>query len=420
MKTKIRNLPKQSSNWATYSYQFPAVIGSATGSCVFVGLQRTLSDGHPWPPKKGDKRDLGGSFLMQKVEIDPGGTPVSTRAKTIDHGDPKSGQAAWSCQGTIYPFYAGFTARTTDFLAPSSPGQLDAIGTKLISMAIPTNPNVNLGQFLGELIKDGLPTVPNILKWQAKAQSFSALAKHGSKEYLNVQFGWAPFIRDVVDAVKMALDYSKKLRQFARDSGKPIKRRRSLPITQTITTSGPFTSYGAPAFPLYNYLSSGKYVQTVTTSTEHWFSGAFTYYLPLERTLEEKLRRWEAQANKLIGSRLTVDLLYKLTPWTWLVDWFTTMGALVHNYSAFRNDGLVMLYGYVMERKLQVIQYSLSGVVLSDGTAVSNSQSIIKTTLSRRKATPYGFGLDPQSFSAFQWSIIAALGISKAPRSLAF
>lgn len=420
MKTKIRNLPKQSSNWASYSYVFPTIIGSSTGSCNFVGLQQTQSDGHPWPPKKGDKRDLGGNFLMQKVEVDPGGTQIHTRPKTIDGKDPNKGQSAWSCRGTIYPFYAGYTARTVDFLAPSSAGQLDAIGTKLISMAIPTNPNVNLGQFLGELIKDGLPTIPNILKWQAKAQSFSSLARHGSKEYLNVQFGWAPFVSDIVSTVKEALDYSKKLRQFARDSGKPIRRRRSLPLTQVITTSGPFTSYGVPAFPLYNYKSPGKYTQTVTTSTEHWFSGAFTYYLPLERTLEEKLKRWEAQANKLLGARLTVALLYKLAPWTWLVDWFTTMGALVHNYSAFRNDGLVMLYGYVMERKLQVIQYSLSGVVLSDGTAVSNNQSIIKTTLSRRKATPYGFGLDPQSFSAFQWSIIAALGISKAPRALAF
>lgn len=418
---KIRPLFADSATWQSIVYYpYPAVNSTTTGSGVIMGLQRTVSDGHKWPPKKGASEDLGGNFLMQKIEIDPGGVLASSKAGTTSHTDPKPGQTAWAASGKIYPFFNNYIAKVTDFLPPSSDAQLDAIGTKLISMALPTNPLSGMGQFLGELKKDGFPTLPSIRKWQAAAQSFRSLSRHGSKEYLNYQFGWRPFIKDLSDFCNTLLNVTKHIEQYARDSGKPIRRRRSLPISSTVTCDQPYTHYGVPAFPLYNYTASGKLIHTLTTSKEHWFSGCFAYHLPVGKSDLEKLRRYEALANRLFGTRLTPDLLYKLMPWTWLVDWFTTLGPIVRNFSAFQDDGLVMKYGYVMERKIQLDQYSLSGVSLYGGQTVSGNQTVIKTTLSRRRATPYGFGLNPQNFSAFQWSIIAALGISKAPRSLDF
>lgn len=357
---------------------------------------------------------------MQKIVIDPGAKYVNTAPCNISGKPARPGQIAYSCSGNVHAWLQNYKPTLSDFLPPTSPGQLKADGSSLMAMALPTNPAANMGQFLGELYKDGLPSLISIKKWQRALSSFRAFSRHGSREYLNVQFGWAPFIRDIVDTVKVTLDISKRIQQYARDSGKPIRRRRSLPTTQTITTSGPITNYGQPAFPVYNYLSSGKMTTTVTTSREVWFSGAFTYCLPIGEDAVAKLKRFEAHANKLLGLRLTPDLLYKLTPWTWLIDWITNLGAIVRNYSALQNDKLVLLYGYVMERKVQLTQYSLEGVVMSDGQSVSSHQSITKTTLSRLRATPYGFGLDSKLFTPFQWSIIAALGISKAPRSLNF
>jgi len=36
----------------------------------------------------------------------------------------------------------------------------------------------------------------------------------------------------------------------------------------------------------------------------------------------------------------------------------------------------------------------------------------------RAKATPYGFGVDPATFSEWQWSILAALGLTLGPHKM--
>jgi len=57
---------------------------------------------------------------------------------------------------------------------------------------------------------------------------------------------------------------------------------------------------------------------------------------------------------------------------------------------------------------------------LINGAIIGASERRITSVKQRSVATPFGFGLDPGAFSPKQWSIIAALGFSKAPRSLNF
>lgn len=131
-----------------------------------------------------------------------------------------------------------------------------------------------------------------------------------------------------------------------------------------------------------------------------------------------KIRRQEALANKLFGLRLTPELWWQLSPWSWAADWVGNTGSVLHNLSAFSNDGLVMRYGYVMETVKVVTTYTLVDCVLRTGQKVDSSQTYVQERKQRRRATPFGFGLNPASFSDKQWSIIAALGISRMPRSL--
>jgi hypothetical protein len=174
------------------------------------------------------------------------------------------------------------------------------------------------------------------------------------------------------------------------------------------------------------WTKSGVLTKTTVITTKRWFAGAFTYHLPtigpddngFVKTIE-KAKIAEAQANRLFGLRLTPDLIWKLAPWSWAIGWVSNAGDVIHNWSAFSNDGLVLDYGYLMEHKIQQIQYSLVDVGSSDGTT-SFYQEFRYETKTRRRATPYGFGVNPASFTAKQWGIIAALGISKQPLSLNF
>lgn len=412
MTTKRRQELQDSTLFTIVTY--PTGGGSpsvATTKGVFVGHQTTVSYGHKWPPRRGQKTvDSGGSFVSQKVEWRNNPARVDYWSKS----------RIYHTTGPVYPWYYSVIGSSADYVAASSDSQMDAYGTILISRALPTNPLSGLGQFLGELKKDGIPSIP-FSDWKKKARKFKSLARHGSNEYLNVQFGWMPFIKDIIDVFTTFRDRAKIIKQYSQGSGKPQKRRRSFPQTRSTTVSTIATSHpGVPQLLFGSYKSYGTVTKHVDTTSDIWFSGSFTYFLPEAKTALGKAMRMEAYANKLFGLRITPDLLWKLAPWSWAIDWVTSTGAVIRNWSAFATGELVMNYGYVMETKRVVTTYTLVGASLSDGQSLDSSQMKICTTKCRRRATPFGFGLNPQSFSAFQWSIVAALGISKAPRSLAF
>lgn len=122
-------------------------------------------------------------------------------------------------------------------------------------------------------------------------------------------------------------------------------------------------------------------------------------------------------AERIWGVRLNPEVLWNLTPWSWAADWVTNAEDVFANVSAFSSEGLVMRYGYVMETTTTRITDTLRPTLGKYGP-YTLQHSYGTTVKVRRRATPYGFGLDPGTFSAYQWGIIAALGISKAPKTL--
>jgi len=60
--------------------------------------------------------------------------------------------------------------------------------------------------------------------------------------------------------------------------------------------------------------------------------------------------------------------------------------------------------------------YLLDGVVLKDGSGGPLSQTFVTEVKKRVKATPYGFGLDPDAYTGRQKAILAALGISRVAK----
>jgi len=75
-----------------------------------------------------------------------------------------------------------------------------------------------------------------------------------------------------------------------------------------------------------------------------------------------------------------------------------------------------MHYGYVMEEKIEATKYRLNGFRLKTNPLTSLEDYTFQISRVRRKATPYGFGLNPGSFSPFQNGVIAALGINRTAR----
>jgi hypothetical protein len=122
----------------------------------------------------------------------------------------------------------------------------------------------------------------------------------------------------------------------------------------------------------------------------------------------------------VLGVLPNPETFYNLTPWSWLVDWKLNVGDVLKNITYLGKDGLVMRYGYIMEKIVRVETDTLSGLVSNTSSAPYPTIVQRYTTVSKRRirATPYGFGLNPASFSKKQWAILAALGISKGSNQL--
>lgn len=389
---------------------------STTTNYRDFSVQRTVSEGHLWPLTKSTKGlDSGGSFTSQSVYVNRGTGTINARTSTS------------FAKGEVVCTTPNFTPTSSSFLTPRSVAYLSALGTTAIARCLPTNPLSGLGQFLGELRE--IPTIPEILRWKKLTKQavrakrkYRYKPKSAARDYLNAQFGWIPFLSDLSKFIEVTQSHERVIKNYEDNSGKHLRRRITVHEDSASVHDTPVpNSVGAPALVTQLYTTRGVLTSVTTNTIKCWFSGAFTYYLPPvgDMLTPEGFANRSALARKLYGLSVDPEIVWKLAPWSWAIDWVTNAGDVIHNWQAFQRDGLVMHYGYIMCHETQRIHKSISGInpkgqgplpVISDEFVYENKQ--------RLRATPYGFGLDPGTFSAKQWSIIAALGISRKPLKL--
>lgn len=396
-------------NWIT--------IGDTSGDSITPGSQVTESQNNPGWRKNLGKGDVGGSFKTVKrhLEADPVVIP------DVYYGDYPY---HYRYNGPVYP-WVGITGHPLEDPVHfpdsgiSSGSSLDELGTKAIARCEPTRSVAELSTATGEFLKEGIPRIPLIKGLEKRARTVI----NAGDEYLNYAFGWVPLVNDVVDTAKFIQKHDKLISQFERDSGRPVRRQFRFPIEKPeVEIEGVYenATLALPTFPWTQYHFGPKGVLTVTktTSREVWFSGSFTYYLPSSLPGRSGIGDSANSARQLLGAKLNPEVLWNLTPWSWAIDWFSNTGDYFSNLSAFAENGLVMNYGYVMEKSIvtRTFRHSgPSGLRRAGGGAFPTSVSVSYITESkqRREATPYGFGISLESLTGFQQSILVALGLSK-------
>jgi hypothetical protein len=312
---------------------------------------------------------------------------------------------------------------------PLPPLNTSYFGPLAISLTKPTNPNVNLAVTLTELLKDGLPALPG----RNLSQSSAPLPKKLAGEYLNKEFGIDPLLSDLSKTLQTVQRSKKILDNFQAASGRVVRRSFAFdPIVET----GPVQDLGNMTF---RFLGSTFYLpfdlaaffgdpgifplarvyRRRSTKITYWFSGGYTYHVSTSNSLKGNLRELEQKANRLFGTRIDPSTLWQVGPWSWLADWQANIGANISNAVALQNDSLVLKYGYLMCTREVTDEYTWRSLNKFLGTeSVSGTCSFTSTSKVRVRATPYGFGLNPGSFTLRQWAILGALGLTKAPNSL--
>lgn len=390
----------------------PVVNHAAVSGWKVHGTQTTVSEGHLRP--KGKSRladgDIGGNFFTTKQYIEGVQKPVSFMYS-------RSLPIQTDFVGTVQWYPVAPSAALFPPSAHSSNDALDELGATAISRCKPTKTTASFAVTLGELRKEGLPKLVGAPFWESKTRELRNLKKvNPGSEYLNVEFGWNPLLRDIRSFAGGVMDADRLASQYIRDEGRPVRRDYRFPTE--ITTNdpvhwgvnqehiSPFNSRFMVDMPQNTY-----YVDTITKTC--WFEGVFSYAIP--PTTKKLLGEHVAAAAQVLGVVPDPDTLWNLAPWSWAVDWFSNAGDVVSNASDWATDGLVMRYGYVMERSIiKRTFYSVGSRFGPGGGSVAPDISFITETKVRRRANPFGFGLNWDGLSPRQLAIAAALGISRA------
>jgi len=356
-----------------------------------VPSKQTLSAFESWAYSFANSRGVGGAFLMMRS----GFTHQRFAEVNTNTYRGKLGiQAVWSSS----PVQVPATDRSS-----TSVSFLNGLGATAISRVLPNNPSSNLANFLGEM-RERLPSAPLLSLYRDRTHN---LLKNSGGEYLNYQFGWRPLVKDLRGFAHQAKIHERTLRTFLKNQERRLSRSYQFPKTETVNT------YSGVRFITGSSVTGFAFVDgnaEVTETIERWFVGQFQYYLPGGSSALEKAELFSAKADALLGVDLTPEIVYNLTPWTWMLDWFVNLGDIMTNISNLGQDGTVLRYGYIMEHRKVVKKYTAT----FQGQALESRFEF--ETKRRLPASPYGFGLTAESLTPSQWAILAALGFTKTGR----
>lgn len=390
-----------------------ASVTSSDGSTI-AGTQKTVSTGHPWPPKKGTSSDVGGDFYTRRSSV----TGTLNRIHLQEQRVIKSSSRGTYTRSYRYDGIALPTLPKSSMFPPlidPSDDEIDSAGTTAIATCKPTNSPVDVSTFLGELVREGLPSLVGSSTWKNRAHA----ARMAGSEHLNIQFGWLPLVSEISKFANFVSHADTVMSQYERDAGGVVRRQFEFPIenstVETVIDSAAI-AYGGFSSIHHDLLNKGNLVMRRTVSQRKWFSGAFTYYLPSGYYSRSEMERKAILAKDLLGISLTPEVLWNLSPWSWAVDWFTNAGDVISNLTDFATDGLVLRYGYMMVQKTVKDTYTLDRTGLKDRSVTVPPLIFTTEVKTRKRANPFGFGLSGEPFTARRASIVAALGLTQGRR----
>jgi hypothetical protein len=248
--------------------------------------------------------------------------------------------------------------------------------------------------------------------------------KKVADHFLNTQFGWVPFLGDLSKLLKLEANFAKYVANAIRKNDVWLRRVRTDPVieSETVIEATP-TGFGCQPgndfnmARLYHTGADSHTAKLITRETVlNWYEGRFKYYRPefdratqWDNPILDTVRRM----STLSGVRITPSVIWKATPWTWLIDWVTNSGDAVQRVTDRAYDGIVSKYMYCMQSRIRstILQQKLSTQSFNDITLEWNR----KVSIKRRAAadSSYGFRLASSPLNNGQLAILGALGLSR-------
>lgn len=319
-----------------------------------------------------------------------------------------------------------------DYDGFSNPNDLSDLGSRAYNRLRPRPQKADIMQSLLELRE-----VPRMLKTTAQGfhTSYKALGgdlsgwrqtpKGVSDQFLNASFGWKPFLGDLgttIDVLRNADDY---FAEYAKNNNRFMQRtfhedeiRSEQVIVNNVGGNSnlctPLWSVGLPNPWIVPNSVHHRIVRQRLTRV--WYKGSFKYYKPEYNNVGNSGFPALDKARKMMGQLglgISPTTLYRVTPWTWMIDWFVNVGDNVQRFEDSLTGTVVSKYFYLMRETIDQYLITINWKMIQGGeVSCSWTRSV---TCKRRVGSDdhFSFSLLPQSLSGMQLAILAALGISQ-------
>jgi len=250
--------------------------------------------------------------------------------------------------------------------------------------------------------------------------------KRASDQFLNEEFGWKPFLNDLIAFDKVYQNGRQYIEKLVKNNGRFVRRRvplgdwtETIPYDQGTFPGNPTDGYAIKVFPVTFpgdfFVAPPTYLWEDEIHHQVTAVGKFQYYNPAFNVsyVKDGSSAWQTVMRYLTiyGLRPSPSNIYKAIPWTWLIDWFVDVSRYVDAISDSLVDQVVCDYFYVTYHKTWTRSLYIA-LPFVDGTV--NLKYSFKVVTKERKgaASPYDFALGWGDLSLRQLAILAALKIT--------
>lgn len=323
-----------------------------------------------------------------------------------------------------------FPFKTTSVSKMVTGTNLRGIQNGVYSSANPNRGGTTLLITVLELLRGDIPSVVKNLRrniLNAKRGEAKYLKEIGD-DYLNIQFGWVPILNEIENVIKLLLKIDSLVyggdayRRHRRVQGPVVtkeweKKDASLSALNTPFNAGTAFTTGKTGGGSGSALARCDCHMTAITSENYAFSAKFSGIARPKRRHDEFLRRAEYVLNQL-GGDSPARVLWELTSWSWLIDWFATIGDSITNATTYSpiSGKYAQDYAYWTTITRYYVQGKPSNVRPWGNNTINSVHpgSYIIEVKDRERITPFGFGTSFGNLTTYQWSILVALGLAKA------
>lgn len=337
------------------------------------------------------------------VENDPGRDHFLKIVKRYNNYQELTGAYPGS-NAPVRVVYSGLRPSWAGTLGPRSIARLktlpsdNLLATRVLNGTNPSKPDVDLGVTIAELRE-----APQLL-----FRAGSNMLRNGANWFLGYNFGWKPLVNDMLDLLDVPPKIDQRMAYLEKATREGGMRRRTDLEYERVMGDQDNVSVGSH-YGLNMRCTRVPYAERRVWGTVRYTPSTITKF---PRTDKERL-----SAARRAAYGLTVDakLAWELMPWSWLIDYFGTMGDFL---SATRNVvGLTPSSVCIMKHTVHRDRYETR----TDGyQAISGGTGSKVRETKERNVVPFilpDFRYQPILHPG-QLSNLGALAVLKIPKDL--